>query len=165
MYNKKNKALKRIIFQTKFKINLLIIIFLSILAVSGFTQVTADFTADINSGCDLLTVHFTNTSSGTGSLEYSWDFGDGDSSNEENPTHIYNVAGSYNVSLAVNNGTDYDTLTLVNYINYFNGPTANLINLTDTLGCIPLFVEFRDSSVAGDTSISGWNWNFDDGNI
>lgn len=34
-------------------------------------------------------------------LEYEWNFGDGDSSNEETPTHIYSKGGIYKVQLIV----------------------------------------------------------------
>ncbi len=45
------------------------------------------FTADFPSGCEPLTVTFTNTSSGYTSL--LWDFGDGNTSTDINPTHTY----------------------------------------------------------------------------
>ena len=32
---------------------------------------------------------------------WSWDFGDGNGSEEQNPTHIYDVAGIYNISLEI----------------------------------------------------------------
>jgi len=35
------------------------------------------------------------------SLTYSWDFGDGNTSNDENPTHIYTLDGMFNVTLEV----------------------------------------------------------------
>ena len=48
-----------------------------------------------------LNVLFTNTSQkGNGAVvSYLWDFGDGETSSEENPVHIYNQAGTYTVSL------------------------------------------------------------------
>ncbi len=48
-----------------------------------------------------LQVNFTNTSqTGNGAtISYYWDFGDGETSSEENPVHIYNQAGTYIVNL------------------------------------------------------------------
>lgn len=54
----------------------------------------ASFTSSINQ----LTTTFTNTSS-TGT--YSWNFGDGNTSTQANPTHTYATAGTYNVCLSV----------------------------------------------------------------
>ena len=45
------------------------------------------------------TIQFTNTSAKTGKL--TWDFGDGQTSNEANPLHKYEKAGTYKVSLTV----------------------------------------------------------------
>lgn len=39
-------------------------------------------------------------------LAYNWDFGDGSISNEPTPSHIFNTAGQYAVSLSVSDGTD-----------------------------------------------------------
>lgn len=47
--------------------------------------------------CDGSTVSFTNTS--TVSFGYVYDFGDGTTSNEANPTHVYDVIGTYTVTL------------------------------------------------------------------
>ena len=40
---------------------------------------------------------------------YSWGFGDGNTSNAQNPTHAYDSAGAYNVCLTVDNGCSVDT--------------------------------------------------------
>lgn len=44
-------------------------------------------------------IQFTNTSAKSGSL--TWDFGDGNTSNEANPVHQYAKAGNYNVTLDI----------------------------------------------------------------
>jgi len=46
-------------------------------------------------------ITFTNTS--TEATNYSWDFGDGNNSTDENPIHTYDVSGTYNVSLTASN--------------------------------------------------------------
>jgi PKD repeat protein len=57
-------------------------------------------------------IAFTNTS--TGNNTYSWDFGDGASSTEVNPTHTYTTQGTYTVTLTATNdcGTATKTETL-----------------------------------------------------
>lgn len=69
--------------------------------------------ADFNySYVDNQTVAFNNTSQGGNSWE--WIYGDGNGSNQQNPQHHYNNAGSYNVWLvAVNNAGCSDSATQV----------------------------------------------------
>lgn len=55
------------------------------------------------------TIDFTDTS--TGATEWLWDFGDGTTSVEQNPSHTYNVAGEYQVTLTVSNEWGSDTIT------------------------------------------------------
>ncbi len=65
--------------------------------------ITADFDHDGPAGVG-ETVAFTNTSTSLASLSFDWDFGDGSPhSATENPTHIYNPAGYYTVTLTVSN--------------------------------------------------------------
>lgn len=45
------------------------------------------------------TFTFTNTSTGTGVLTYQWNFGDGQTSTAQSPSHIYNSAGNFEVVL------------------------------------------------------------------
>lgn len=40
---------------------------------------------------------------------WAWDFGDGTTSTQEHPEHIYKAAGKYQVSLTINNGADTET--------------------------------------------------------
>lgn len=60
----------------------------------------ADFSYEI----DGMKVKFTDNS--TGEIEvYTWTFGDGKSSTDQNPTHEYSAAGTYTVSLSVDGNT------------------------------------------------------------
>ncbi len=52
----------------------------------------------------------------TGATSYLWDFGDGNTSNLENPTHIYTEGGYYNVSLTITSSNGEVTLLKENYI-------------------------------------------------
>lgn len=61
----------------------------------------ADFTADVTTGDAPLAVQFTDVSTVPGASGWLWDFGDGFTSNSQNPGHTYTVDGIYDVSLAV----------------------------------------------------------------
>ncbi len=67
------------------------------------TLINATFTANPSEGTIPLNVQFTFT--GTGANTYQWDFGDGNTSTLQNPTDVYNVAGTYNVILIINSGS------------------------------------------------------------
>lgn len=68
---------------------------------------TASFTSDISSGTVPFNVNFTDSSTGP-IASYLWDFGDGATSTDQNPSHEYTVAGSYTVMLTIT-GTDSTT--------------------------------------------------------
>jgi PKD repeat protein len=61
----------------------------------------ADFTAAPASGAAPLSVHFTDRSDVPAATTHLWDFGDGTTSHEVNPTHVYAAPGGYNVKLVV----------------------------------------------------------------
>lgn len=63
-----------------------------------FSLNLASQTADKNQGCIPLTVRFETTSATT----YFWDFGDGNSSNQKSPEHIFTEAGIHKVKLYPN---------------------------------------------------------------
>jgi PKD repeat protein len=57
----------------------------------------ANFIADVTSGSAPLSVQFTDLSENA--TAWSWNFGDGNSSTEQNPVHTYSAVGDYTVSL------------------------------------------------------------------
>jgi PKD repeat protein len=84
------------------------------------------FTADMRSGTIPFTIQFTDTSSNT-PTSWLWSFGDGSSSTEKNPAHIYTAAGTYTVSLTATNEAGNNSNVASNYI------TANAVK-TYTMG-------------------------------
>jgi len=84
----------------------------------------ADFTATPRSGVYPLTVQFTDTSTGS-PTSWSWNFGDGQTSTEQNPTHVYTTIGAYKVTLTVSRGGLSDTEEKINYI-FVNTPPRPL---------------------------------------
>jgi PKD repeat protein len=71
------------------------------------TPPTAAFTSDVTAGVAPLTVTFSNLSTGD-IAGYAWDFGDGGSSIDANPSHPYTAEGTYTVTLTVT-GVDSTT--------------------------------------------------------
>ncbi len=110
---------------------------------------TANFTFTFNG----LTYNFTSTSQNATS--FSWDFGDGGTSNEENPTYTYPQAGIYTVTLTVSN----DCGTAVRTVVINTVPTADF-SADPTAGCAPLVVQFTNESSSNATSFI---WQFPGG--
>lgn len=100
---------------------------------------------------------FTNLSSNN-SFSYSWSFGDGTFSTDQNPTHIYGASGTYEVILTAANGCGSHSSTFYVDIttNSGNAPAASFTADVNS-GCGPLEVQFTDLSAGGATS---WNWSF-----
>lgn len=84
--------------------NLLVKILILLLCLQVPVVAQVDFSASVNTGCDSLTVKFTNLTAPTAST-VKWTFGDNTESTEENPQHTYTKPDEYLVTLKVN-GTD-----------------------------------------------------------
>ncbi len=87
---------------------------------SGTTTVTviaplsAVASADSRSGMIPFTISFSaSASGGTGPYAYHWDFGDGTTSTLQNPSHTYQVAGSYTVILTVTDSGGQTTTKII----------------------------------------------------
>jgi len=126
-----------------------------------YGEPTAGFTGTPTSGYVPLTVSFTDQSVGVIDT-WNWNFGDGESSTEQNPTHIYDVTGTYTVSLTVNGPYGTDTYTRTDYIEVIPLPPAPEADFTAdvTEGPAPLNVHFTDLS---SSVIDTWEWDFEGG--
>lgn len=82
---------------------------------------TADFTFAPNPACENELITFTDQSSATlGAIisSWDWDFGDGNTSTAQNPTHTYPTAGTYDVTLiATTQGGCSDTIVYPMVVN------------------------------------------------
>jgi PKD repeat protein len=77
----------------------------------------AEFTADALGGVGPVTVNFTDLSAIATS--WLWSFGDGDTSTDQNPTHIYSTAGTYTVTLTATNAVGSGVRTRTDFITVF----------------------------------------------
>ncbi len=120
----------------------------------------ADFEGTPLSGVEPMEVIFTDLS--TGNMDaWSWDFGDGESSTDQNPVHTYNSHGIYTVSLTTSGPGGSDTETKTDYIEVIAVPPIADFTGAPTSGFAPLTVTFNDESVG---EIDTWTWDFGDGN-
>lgn len=137
-------------------------IILVIISFALYGQVTSYFVVSDSSGCEPLMVTYTNQSSGSGTLTYFWNFGNGQTSMLEDPWSInYLSDGNYIVSLTVSNGTQTDTYT--RNIIVFAKPDAHFTFSGNPDGCLPISLTFTDQSLPGSAPVSQWYWEFGDG--
>jgi gliding motility-associated-like protein len=115
--------------------------------------------------CDSLTVAF-SIPDGLHSY-YIWDFGDGNQSEEANPSHTYDKAGDYTVQLKLEPGLGVACAETV--------VTSRTINLVENAQTTAKFeikydactdegqVQFMDASISTPGTINSWNWDFGNG--
>lgn len=120
-------------------------------------QVVADFAFTLQTACGTTTVQFSDSSTGN-VISWYWDFGDGDTSTQQNPTHVYTDAGTYTVMLVASNGVNFDTTYAPNAVTVEALPTAG-INAVQRIGCEPFMVQYQDASPGA----TAWSWDFGDG--
>lgn len=126
-------------------------------SAAGSEPVSA-FSASPVSGSPPLTVEFTDLSQGS-PISWLWSFGDGGSSTAQNPVHIYQNEGIYDVTLVTTNAYGQSTSQRVKYIRVGLEPTPNFV-AAPLVGPPPHKVHFSDKSTGNPTS---WVWDFGDG--
>jgi gliding motility-associated-like protein len=121
----------------------------------------ANFTSSPSTRCQPdLTVNFTNTS--TNAIRWSWDFGDGNTSALQNPSHTYTNYGTYNVQLVVTNSSGCTDTLRKNALVRIIRPAVSINNLP-VRGCIPYGINPTATIVTLD-AVTSYLWDFGDGN-
>ena len=125
------------------------------------TPPIANFATDVNLGLIPLEVQFSNQSQNQID-SYLWDFGDGNTSVDEAPSHTYTIAGDYTVTLTVDGPYGSDTIVQENLITALE-PEAVVagFNLSAFEGVAPVDIEFSNESIG---TIDSYLWDFGDGN-
>ena len=143
----------------------------------------ADFTAEPTTAPDKTIIQFTDQSTGD-ITSWLWDFGDGETSIDQNPSHLYKEARTYTVSLTVTGPGGSDTETKIRFIKLFipEKPDADFTREPISKDA-PMTVQFIDTSTCPATlanltngtlyfttiesaslgGITTWTWDFGDG--
>ena len=117
-----------------------------------------------NIGCAGAAVNFTDTSSIVrGTLAYSWNFGDPnstlDTSNVKNPSYTYSVGGSYTITLRVTSNLGYSTtMTKSISVGYFPTPSFSVVNKCE--GDSTSFI--NKTTLQGPVLAISYLWDFGD---
>jgi PKD repeat protein len=127
------------------------------LEISSPGALHADFTATPRTGLAPASVDFTDkTTGGTAPYTHEWDFGDGETSTAENPSHTYAAVGIYTVTLAVTDDVGAtDSETKQDYITVTTEapPTFSVSQLT---------ISPKEVEVGNEVSITAEVTNTDD---
>ncbi|MCB0477987.1 MAG: M4 family metallopeptidase [Crocinitomicaceae bacterium] len=127
---------------------------------------TADFTVDNATNCT-GTVQFSDNSVDN-PTDWLWDFGDGNTSTDPNPTHTYAANGTYSVTLTVSNSIGSDDEVKTNFITI---ATPTPPTTTDATVCAndPVTLnasgtgtlDWYDAQSGGNLVYSGSSWTID----
>lgn len=101
---------------------------------------TSSFTVEIPQGC-LAPCEATFNNTSQGATSYSWDFGDGNTSTDENPKHTYRSGGTFSVTLTVQGAGGSNSSTqqveiaapsrmIINTISVFSFPALTQAGVT-----------------------------------
>jgi gliding motility-associated-like protein len=129
-----------------------------------FASPTVDFTGNPLTGCYPLPVQFNDLSTaGNGTVNsWQWDFGDGNSSTLQHPSHVYSAAGNYNVSLRVGNSSGcFTTVSRSQYVHINEGVHAAFTHSAPNSCTPPVDISFQNQSTG--TGVLGYEWDFGDG--
>ncbi|MGB3616579.1 MAG: PKD domain-containing protein, partial [Catalinimonas sp.] len=117
----------------------------------------AAFVALDSTSCDGV-VTFSDSSLNA-PTSYLWDFGDGATSTEANPTHTYTASGTYTVRLIVRNDFGTDTLTRTDYVSAFLG------ELPADISCQPTSINESPGFTLGILRVEFGGIDFSSGDI
>ena len=121
--------------------------------VNGIVPLTVEFRGDNSFDDNQITAFF-------------WDFKDGNTSTETNPTHLFTVPGVYEVSLTVSDEENLShtaTVTITVAEEFVNQPPSAIIEASTTTGFAPLAVQFTGSGSNDDIAVTDYLWDFGDG--
>jgi gliding motility-associated-like protein len=129
------------------------------------TVIAAPMAAFTSSGTNCLgdAVAFADKSTSPSLVitQWSWNFGDGQTSTLQNPSHTFAASGNYNVTLTVTNSGGCSSTSAAQTVHVNAKPVAAFTYSSPN--CAGQAVTFTDQSTSADGSIAQWIWNYGDG--
>ncbi len=128
--------------------------------ISGWGQVTADFTVNQSGGCNFLQVNFTDRSfSSAGSIvSWEWNLG-GTTSRTKNPSRIFGNPGTFTICLTVlDDQGNSAQVCKEDLINVYAPPNAQF-EIADSSLCAGAPLVFTDRSSSQNGAIVEWVWD------
>jgi PKD repeat protein len=129
------------------------------------STVTTPPTADFSYDCVDLSCVFTDESTDNdGTIEsHEWAFGDGGTSTEANPTHVYQGSGRYTVTLTVTDDKAQSSIA-TQQVEVDDGSTPNIPpEASFTSSCTDLDCTFTNTTTDADGDPLTYSWDFGDG--
>lgn len=122
----------------------------------------ADFVVKTEN-CQSDTLGFTDKSNAAGAniKTWAWNFGDGGTSSLQKPTHVYNRAGDFIVTLMVTNSNGCTSVLDSQKIHIYAKPVSRFV--VSNPNCATKEITFTDQSTAAEGNIVQWAWTFSDG--
>jgi PKD repeat protein len=105
----------------------------------------------------LLTVEFSDLSAGN-FTQWSWNFGDNQTSTEQNPSHTYLSAGVYTVTLTISGTSGENTESKINFIMVGAKGDVNgdgNVDLTDEILCLQVLSGLAPDNINPAADVNG----------
>ena len=136
--------------------------------ITVVNEPVVNFKTDKTSGCSPAVIKFTDQSTtppGTTITGWKWDFGDGGTSNQQNPTYVYRNPGSYTVSLSITNDKGCTKLiTKPNIINVTTGVKPSISFVDPDVCSAPATITYSATGSTGPGTLT-YAWRLDNGSI
>src|SRR6476620_2256321 len=133
--------------------------------ITVFAPPAASFAASLTTACAPAAIQFTDHSTsppGSSVTSWQWDFGDGGTSTQQNPSHTYTNTGFYSVTLQITNSNGCKrTASIGRYIRIVSGINVDFAFLQPPTCQSPFLINFQDQS-SGPGTLS-YSWNFGNG--
>ena len=129
--------------------------------VTVIQPATVNFTSNITNGCTPVCVNFTDQSvaaAGSNIAAWLWNFGDGSTSNQQNPNHCF-TPGTFDITLTVTDNFGCSTTKMISsMISSYAYPIAQFAYGPQPTDILSPNIIFGDKSV----NAVKWHWNFGD---
>lgn len=133
--------------------------------ISVYGKPQPAFQAGTRTGCVPTTIQFQDLSTpaaGTTNATWTWDFGDGTTSSDQNPAHVYTTPGNYTINLSITSDKGCSgSFAQAEYINIVEGVHAQFTNTQQTVCKAPVSIAFTNTSTGPPTL--RYLWDFGNG--